>query len=67
MDTVENADLLRIARQLRRFTGRSSRAGSAISQAMLSRFENQLAGLTDDVLDRASSSLRPSAIILYAT
>jgi Zn-dependent peptidase ImmA (M78 family)/transcriptional regulator with XRE-family HTH domain len=45
--------MLRIARQLRRFQQGEAATRLGISQAMLSRFENQLAGLSDDVLDRA--------------
>jgi Zn-dependent peptidase ImmA (M78 family)/DNA-binding XRE family transcriptional regulator len=56
MDTVGNANLLRTARQLRGFQQGEAAARLGVSQAMLSRFENQLANLTDDILDRASSA-----------
>ena len=48
--------MLRIARQLRRFQQGEAATRLGISQAMLSRFENQLAGLSDDVLDRAAAA-----------
>jgi Zn-dependent peptidase ImmA (M78 family)/transcriptional regulator with XRE-family HTH domain len=54
MNTVGNANMLRIARQLRRFQQGEAATRLGISQAMLSRFENELAGLSVDVLDRAA-------------
>jgi Zn-dependent peptidase ImmA (M78 family)/transcriptional regulator with XRE-family HTH domain len=54
MMIVGNADMLRTARQLRGFQQGEAATKLGISQAMLSRFENQLASLTDDILDRAA-------------
>jgi Zn-dependent peptidase ImmA (M78 family) len=56
MELVGNANMLRIARQLRRFQQGEAATRLGISQAMLSRFENQLAGLSDDILDRAAAA-----------
>jgi Zn-dependent peptidase ImmA (M78 family) len=56
MEPVGNANMLRIARQLRRFQQGEAATRLGISQAMLSRFENQLAGLSDDILDRAAAA-----------
>jgi Zn-dependent peptidase ImmA (M78 family) len=56
METVGNANMLRIARQLRRFQQGDAAARLGISQAMLSRFENQLAALSDEILDRAAAA-----------
>jgi transcriptional regulator with XRE-family HTH domain len=55
MEPTGNANMLRIARQLRRFQQGEAATRLGISQAMLSRFENQLAGLSDEVLDRAAA------------
>ena len=51
-----NANLLRTARQLRGLQQGEAAARLGISQAMLSRFENQLANLVDDILDRAAKA-----------
>ena len=56
MEPTGNANMLRIARQLRRFQQGEAATRLGISQAMLSRFENQLAGLSDDILDRAAAA-----------
>ncbi len=48
--------MLRIARQLRRFQQGEAATRLGISQAMLSRFENQLAGLSDDIIDCAAAA-----------
>jgi Zn-dependent peptidase ImmA (M78 family) len=56
MEPTGNANMLRIARQLRRFQQGEAATRLGISQAMLSRFENQLAGLSDDILDRAAGA-----------
>jgi Zn-dependent peptidase ImmA (M78 family) len=56
MEPTGNANMLRIARQLRRFQQGEAASRLGISQAMLSRFENQLAGLSDDILDRAAAA-----------
>ncbi|MGJ0507170.1 MAG: XRE family transcriptional regulator [Methylocystis sp.] len=48
--------MLRIARQLRGLQQGEAAARLGISQAMLSRFENQLANLVDDILDRAAKA-----------
>jgi Zn-dependent peptidase ImmA (M78 family) len=56
MEPSGNANMLRIARQLRRFQQGEAATRLGISQAMLSRFENQLAGLSDDILDRAAAA-----------
>lgn len=46
--------MLRIARQLRGFQQGEAATLLGISQAMLSRVENQLSTFTDDILDRAA-------------
>lgn len=54
MEYIGNANLLRTARQLRGFQQGEAARLLGISQAMLSRFENQLAGLTDEILKSAA-------------
>lgn len=49
-----NANLLRAARQLRGFQQGEAARSLGVSQAMLSRYENQLSGLTDDILSKAA-------------
>jgi Zn-dependent peptidase ImmA (M78 family) len=56
MEPTGNANMLRIARQLRRFQQGEAATRLGISQAMLSRFENQLAGLSDDILNHAAAA-----------
>lgn len=51
---VVNANLLRTARQLRGFQQGDAAKRLGVSQAMLSRFENQLSAITDDVLKKAA-------------
>jgi len=53
MEIVGNPNMLRIARQLRGFQQGEAATLLEISQAMLSRVENQLATFTGDILDRA--------------
>jgi len=53
-----NANLLRTARQLRGFQQGAAAQRLGVSQAMLSRFENQLSGLTDDILQKAAEVYR---------
>lgn len=55
MSDTGNADLLRVARQLRGFQQGDAAQRLGIGQAMLSRIENKLAGLTDDLIDRAAA------------
>lgn len=54
MESPGNPNLLRAARQLRGFAQGDAARKLGISQAMLSRFENQLAPLTDDILEKSS-------------
>jgi Zn-dependent peptidase ImmA (M78 family)/transcriptional regulator with XRE-family HTH domain len=54
MEIIGNANMLRIARQLRGFQQGEAATLLGISQAMLSRVENQLSTLTDDILERAA-------------
>jgi len=54
MAELGNVDLLRVARQLRGFQQGEAAQRLGISQAMLSRIENKLAGLTEDIIDRAA-------------
>lgn len=55
MSEIGNADLLRVARQLRGFQQGDAAQRLGISQAMLSRIENKLSGLTGDLIDRAAA------------
>lgn len=55
MSDTGNADLLRVARQLRGLQQGDAAQRLGISQAMLSRFENKLAGLTDDLIEKAAA------------
>lgn len=56
MEPTGNANMLRIARQLRGFQQGEAATRLGISQAVLSRLENQLVGLSDEVLDRAAAA-----------
>lgn len=53
-----NSDLLRIARQARGWSQAELARQSAVSQANLSKLENDLIGPTDDVLDSVAKALR---------
>jgi Zn-dependent peptidase ImmA (M78 family)/transcriptional regulator with XRE-family HTH domain len=55
MSEMGNADMLRVARQLRGFQQGDAAQRLGISQAMLSRIENKLAGFTSDLVDRAAA------------
>ena len=50
-----NADMLRVARQLRGFQQGDAAARLGVSQAMLSRIENKLAGVSDELIARAAA------------
>jgi Zn-dependent peptidase ImmA (M78 family) len=50
-----NADMLRVARQLRGFQQGDAAARLGVSQAMLSRIENKLAGVGEDLIESAAS------------
>lgn len=56
MSDTGNADLLRVARQLRGLQQGEAAQRLGISQAMLSRIENGLASFTDDLMQRAASA-----------
>lgn len=56
MATEGNANLLRTARQLRGFQQGEAATLLGISQAMLSRYENQLTSLTEDIIQRAAAA-----------
>ena len=49
------ADMLRVARQLRGFQQGDAAARLGVSQAMLSRIENKLAGVSDELIERAAA------------
>ena len=55
MSDSRNADLLRVARQLRGFQQGDAAERLGISQAMLSRIENKLAGFAEELIDRAAA------------
>ena len=55
MPEIGNTDLLRVARQFRGIQQGDAAQRLGISQAMLSRIENKLAGLTSDLIDRAAA------------
>ena len=57
MSGAFNADLLRIARQARGWSQTELSRQSGVSQANLSKLENELIGPTDDVLDRVAGAL----------
>lgn len=50
-----NADMLRVARQLRGLQQGDAAQRLGVSQAMLSRIENKLATFTSDLIDRAAA------------
>jgi len=50
-----NADLLRVARQLRGVQQGEAAERLGVSQAMLSRFENKLSAVTEDFIERAAT------------
>lgn len=50
-----NADLLRVARQLRGMQQGEAASRLRVSQAVLSRMENRLAGIPSDLLDRMAA------------
>ena len=52
-----NADLLRVARQVRGWSQAELSRQSGVSQANLSKLENGLIGPTDDVLERVAEAL----------
>nr|WP_181375210.1 XRE family transcriptional regulator [Polaromonas sp. H1N]AWD72195.1 transcriptional regulator, XRE family [Polaromonas sp. H1N] len=54
MPETWNADLLRVARQLRGFQQGDAAHRLGVSQAMLSRIENKLSALSSDFVDRAA-------------
>ncbi len=54
MSETANADLLRVARQLRGMQQGDAALHLGLSQAVLSRVENKLAGITGELLDRAA-------------
>jgi Zn-dependent peptidase ImmA (M78 family)/transcriptional regulator with XRE-family HTH domain len=54
MEIIGNANMLRIARQLRGLQQGEAATMLGISQAMLSRVENQLSAFTGDILDSAA-------------
>lgn len=54
MSGAGNADLLRVARQLRGFQQGDAAQRLGVSQAMLSRIENKLSGFPIDLIDRAA-------------
>jgi Zn-dependent peptidase ImmA (M78 family)/transcriptional regulator with XRE-family HTH domain len=54
MATAGNADMLRVARQLRGFQQGDAAERLGVSQAMLSRIENKLVGVGDDLIERAA-------------
>ena len=49
-----NADMLRVARQLRGFQQVEAAERLGVSQAMLSRIENKLAGVGEELIERAA-------------
>ena len=53
-----NADLLRVARQARGWSQTALSAKSGVSQANISKMENELVIPTDDALDRVADALR---------
>src|ERR1700733_11177395 len=55
MAGIGNADMLRVARQLRGFQQGDAAARLGVSQAMLSRIENKLAGVSDELIERAAA------------
>lgn len=55
MSETANANLLRVARQLRGLQQGEAAQRLGISQAMLSRIENGLSGFTDDLMDCAAA------------
>jgi len=55
MSDIGNPDLLRVARQLRGIQQGDAAQRVGVSQAMLSRIENKLAGLTSELIDRAAA------------
>jgi len=55
MEIMGNADMLRTARQLRGFQQGEAATLLGISQATLSRVENQLAVFSSDILERAAA------------
>ena len=55
MAEVWNPDLLRVARQLRGFQQGDAAQRLGVSQAMLSRIENRLSGVSGDLVERAAS------------
>jgi len=55
MSDMGNADMMRVARQLRGFQQGDAAQRLSISQAMLSRIENKLAAFTSDLIDRAAA------------
>ena len=57
MSGAFNAGLLRIARQMRGWSQSELSRQSGVSQANLSKLENELIGPTDDVLDRVVNAL----------
>jgi Zn-dependent peptidase ImmA (M78 family)/transcriptional regulator with XRE-family HTH domain len=56
MSETANADLLRVARQLRGLQQGDAAQRLGVSQAMLSRIENKLAGITSEFIETASSA-----------
>jgi len=56
MSETGNANLLRVARQLRGLQQGEAAQRLGISQAMLSRVENGLSGFTDDLMDHAAAA-----------
>lgn len=56
MSDPTNANLLRVARQLRGLQQGDAAQRLGISQAMLSRIENGLSGFSDDLMDRAAAA-----------
>lgn len=57
MSSVFNQDLLRIARQARRWSQSALSKHSGVSQANISKLENGLIGPTDEVLESISKAL----------
>lgn len=56
MTGTGNADMLRVARQLRGFQQGDAAERLGVSQAMLSRIENKLAGAGEDLIERAAAA-----------
>ena len=57
MSAEFNADLLRVARQVRGWSQVELSRNSGVSQANLSKLENGLIGPTEDVLDKVAKAL----------